>query len=86
MVNKIDEADCKITFVLALKDEESYYLDPIEYSKTVKILNIINDKNIDNINILEGNEAVTLYGTYGKCGVIVLFSKNRKLKKTISNL
>mgnify|MGYP003120219503 FL=1 len=77
--------ECKIVFVLALK-KDGYLLDLIEYPKTNRILELISEKNIDRISILKGNNAIALYGTNARCGVVVMSSDSRKFKRKIKNV
>lgn len=77
--------ECKIVFVLGFK-KNAYWLDPIEYPKTNNILELVTEKNIEKITVLKGNIASTLYGTYGRCGVIVMNSDSKKLKREVKKL
>ncbi len=79
------DCECKVVFVLGFK-KEAYLLDPIEYPKTNKRLELITNKNIDKITVLKGNVASALYGTNGSCGVVVMYSDNRKFKRKIKNV
>jgi hypothetical protein len=42
-------------------------------------------ETIDSIEIVTGNKAISDYGTFAKCGVVILDS-NRKLKKEIRKI
>ena len=77
--------ECKILFVLNFK-RTGYLLDVSEYPKTVKRLDLINSKNINKIKVIKGIAASTLYGIDGRCGVVVLFSDDRKFKRKIKNV
>lgn len=77
--------ECKIVFVLGFK-KSAYLLEPIEYPKTNKILELITEKNIDKITVLKGDIATALYGTNGRCGVIVMYSDSLKFKRKIKNV
>jgi len=77
--------ECKIVFVLGLK-KSAYLLEPIEYPKTNKILELITEKNIDKITVLKGDIASALYGTNGRCGVLVMYSDSRKFKRKVKNV
>ncbi|NQY28982.1 MAG: hypothetical protein HRT69_05865 [Flavobacteriaceae bacterium] len=83
-LKKID-CECKIVFVLYFK-KGGHLLDPIEHPKTNEILKLITEKNIDNIRILEGYDGTALYGSKGKCGVVLMHSNSRKLKRKIKNV
>ena len=77
--------ECKILFVLHVKNKW-YVLNPNKYTKTNKILQLVNDKNIDKITIYKGVKAEALFGRDAHCGVIVMQSDNRKLKKQIRQI
>ena len=77
--------ECKIIFVLTLK-KDGYLLDPIEYPKTNRILELVDEKNIDKINILKGINALVLYGANARCGVVIMSSESRKFKRRIKNV
>ncbi len=69
-------------FKLIVKSDE-YLLDYSEYEYTQKILDLINESNVDKITIYKNDMAGILFGERGKCGVIILYSNKRKLKKKI---
>lgn len=77
--------DCKILFVLSTKKNNFIPLD-IKHSNTSDILKLIKSKNIDQITILDQGKNTAIYGTKGKCGVVILSSKNTKLQKRIKTL
>ena len=77
--------ECKIVFVLGFK-KSAYLLEPIEYPKTNKILELVTEKNIDKITVLKGDIASALYGTNGRCGVLVMYSDSRKFKRKVKNV
>ncbi len=79
------DCQCKILFVLSFK-KFGYILNPLEYPKTTKILDLLNEKNIEEIKIYQGTDASRNFGTNASCGVVVLNSKNRKLKRKIKNV
>ena len=79
------DCECKIVFVLGFK-KVAYLLDPIEYPKTSKRLELVTDKNIDKITVLKGEVATAMYGTNGRCGVVVMHSDSRKFKRKIKNV
>jgi hypothetical protein len=79
------ECQCKILFILSFK-KFGYILNPLEYPKTSEILELINDKNIDEIKVYKGDDGARDFGTKGRCGVVVLNSKNRKLKRKVKNV
>jgi len=77
--------ECKIVFVLYFK-KDGYILDPIEYPKTNKILELVTEQNIDEITILKGENGSALYGTKARCGVVLMHSNSRKFKRKIKNV
>ncbi len=93
IVIKVDEGEdvfdgikkgtkCKIIFVLTQKNS-TRLIDLNQYPKNSIILNYFNSISIDSIEIIEGDKAVSVFGTSATCGVVVLKSNNRKLKRTI---
>lgn len=77
--------ECKIIFILSFK-KASYLLDPIEYPKTNRILKLVEEYNIDEINVLKGIDALVLYGITARCGVVIMSSDSRKFKRRIKNV
>ena len=77
--------ECKIMFKLIIKSDE-YLLDYSEFEHTDKIMNLINESNVDKITIWKNDMALTLFGERAKCGGIILYSDNRKLKRGIENV
>ncbi|MEW7292852.1 hypothetical protein [Aquimarina sp. 2304DJ70-9] len=77
--------ECKIVFVLGLK-KNAYLLDPTEYPKTNRILELVTDKNVDKVTVLKGTNASALYGTNGRCGVVIMYSDSRKFKRKVKNV
>ncbi|MGL3002123.1 hypothetical protein [Flavobacterium sp. RSSB_23] len=76
------QSKCKILFVLTQK-KVGYLLDLNEYPKYSIILKYLTDKTINSIEILKGGKATSLYGSRAICGVIVLKSDDKKLRKLI---
>lgn len=78
--------ECKIMFILSLKGD-IYVLDQNENPKTNKISQLVTSKNIDRVRVLKkGDAALALYGEYGKCGVVILYSDNRRLYRKVKNI
>jgi hypothetical protein len=77
--------ECKIMFKLIVKSDE-YLLDYFEFEYTEKILNLINISNIEKITVFKNNMASILFGQRAKCGGIILYSDNQKLKEKIKNV
>ncbi|RAR48635.1 hypothetical protein [Flavobacterium lacus] len=73
---------CKIIFVLTQKNSIRL-LDLNQYPKNTIIINYFNSISIDSIEIIEGDKALSLFGTSATCGVVVLKSNNGKLKRAI---
>lgn len=93
IVIKVDEGEdvsdaikkgtkCKIIFALTQKNS-TRLLDLNQYPKNSIILNYFNSISIDSIEIIEGDKAVSVFGSSATCGVVVLKSKNRDLKRLI---
>jgi hypothetical protein len=77
--------ECKIMFKLIVRSNE-YILDYPEFENTPKILDLLNESIIDKITVFKNDVARTVFGERGKCGVIILFSNNGKLKRKIKKL
>ncbi|MFD0991031.1 hypothetical protein ACFQ1R_13060 [Mariniflexile jejuense] len=77
--------ECKIMYQLMVKSDK-YLLDYSEFEHTDKILNLINNSNIEKITVYKNDLAPILFGQRAKCGGIILYSDNRKLKKKIKNV
>ena len=60
-------------------------LDLNRYPNYSFLLNYLTTETIDSIEIVTGNKAISDYGTFAKCGVVILDS-NRKLKKEIRKI
>jgi len=76
---------CKIVFRLGIEGN-FYSLDSQWNSNIDKRLNLLTTKNIDSITVFQGNAATAIYGINGYCGVVVLHSSNRKLKREMKRL
>lgn len=78
--------ECKIMFILSLKGD-MYILDHNENPKTSEILELVMTKNIDGITLVKkGDIALALYGSYGKCGVVILYSDNQRLYRKVKHI
>ncbi|WP_299680616.1 hypothetical protein [uncultured Dokdonia sp.] len=78
--------ECKIMFILSLQGD-LYILDLNESPKTNRVLELINNKNIDGVTVLKkGAIALALYGAYGKCGVVMLYSDSQRLKRKVKSI
>ena len=77
-----NQSRCKILFVLTQK-KIGHILDLNEYPNHSVVLKYLNYKTINSIEILKGEEATSLYGSRAICGVIILKSDDRKLRKLI---
>ena len=73
---------CKIVFVL-IQGKVGHLLDLNQYPNYSVALNYLTGETIDSIEILKGEKATSLYGFRAICGVVIMKSNNRKLKKLI---
>lgn len=76
---------CEIIF-MAIVRGESYVIRFPHITNSNKNLDFLNEKNIDSISVLQGTKAATLYGINGNCGVVILHSSYRELKRKLSKL
>jgi hypothetical protein len=74
--------DCKILFKLSVRGD-FYNLDPIRYLNTVKAVALLSEDFIEKITVLKNYTASAIYGSNGRCGVVILSSNSRKLKRKI---
>jgi hypothetical protein len=51
--------------------------------KIKELVNALTTDNIKELNIAHDNQAIALYGSSGRCGLIMLTAKNKKAKKVI---
>jgi Ca-activated chloride channel family protein len=68
-----------------------YVIDGVSYSyEKLKNENInltnLDSKNIDNVNVLKGLSAASLYGTAGRNGVVVITTKNGNFKSSMTTI
>ena len=77
-----NQSKCKIIFVLSQK-KIGHLLDLNEYQNYSVVLKYLTYKTINSIEILKGEEATSLYGSRAICGVVILKSDDRKLRKLI---
>ncbi|MGK4568143.1 hypothetical protein [Flavobacterium sp. 3HN19-14] len=75
---------CVILFVLDI-DHGAYLLDLNRYPNISKKLNFFSNENIISIDLLEGEKALSLYGSHADCGVVILKTKDKILKKIFKN-
>jgi hypothetical protein len=71
---------CKILFVLNQR-KNMWLIDLNQFPKYSGILKFITIDKIEKINILNKNAGRTVFGYRGECGVIMIKSNNRKLKR-----
>jgi hypothetical protein len=76
------KTNCKIVFVL-LQGNVGHLLDLNQYPNYSVALKYLTEDTIDSVEILKGEKATSLYGSRAICGVVVMKSGNRKLKKLI---
>ena len=83
-----NENNCgvKILFALNYTKKKSVILDLNKNPEYLIIIEKLNDLNIQKIYPIFDESAQALYGIYGKSGVIILISENRKFAKEIKNL
>ncbi len=75
---------CQTLFVIVY--ENKYYkIDLRDNRKLFSIMKFINEKNITEIKILNYPETVVLFGDYGVCGVVTIYS-NKKLGQKLRNV
>jgi hypothetical protein len=79
-INK--QSKCKILFVLTQK-KIGHLLDLNEYPNYSVVLKYLNNETINSIEILKDEKATSLYGSRAICGVVILKSDDRKLRKLI---
>ncbi|NRB84833.1 MAG: hypothetical protein HRU49_13845 [Winogradskyella sp.] len=75
---------CKILFFLKQK-KVLHMLDLNRYPNYSFLLKHLTIETIESIEILTGNNAISDYGTFAQCGVIILNS-NRKLKRVLRKI
>lgn len=75
------QSECKILFLY-----NGVILDYEIYPKKIDIISFFNASNIDLITVIEEDIAMALYGVRGSCGVVVISSANRRLKRKIRRL
>jgi len=61
-------------------------LDLNEYPNYSVILKYLTNETIDSIEIIKGENATSLYGSRAICGVIILKSNDKKLRKMIKKV
>jgi hypothetical protein len=77
------QSRCKIFFVLSQK-KSAHLLDLNKYPNYSVLLKYFTNETINSIEILKGEKATSLYGSYAICGVVIMKSDDRKLRKLIS--
>ncbi|WP_264558921.1 hypothetical protein [Flavobacterium sp. N2270] len=73
----------KILFALNYTKNKSVILDLNKNPEYIFILEKLNEINVNKIYPIFDKGAEALYGIYGKSGVVILTSKNRKFAKEI---
>jgi hypothetical protein len=79
------EKICKTVLVIIFENKE-YKLDLLENPKLNKIMEFINDKNINQVEIME-DPMITFayYGDDALCGVVTMYC-NKKLERKLRNV
>jgi len=80
-----DSCGCKLLFLLELRNK-GYLFDKALNPKFYSFIELLNEDNISKIEVLTGNEALEYLGIRAKCGVIILESANKKLKRNIDKI
>lgn len=78
----IRQSKCKILFVLS-KKKTGQLLDLNKYPNYSVILKYLTSETINSIEILKDEKAMSLYGSRAICGVVILKSDDKKLRKVI---
>jgi hypothetical protein len=82
-----NDCGCRIFFHLNYLKTKALVLNLSENPKIRSIVDILDDSNIDEIIPLFDRKAESLYGTFGKCGAVILKTNDKKLiqliKKTV---
>lgn len=71
---------CKILFVLN-QNERIYLLDLNRFSNHSSVLEYFTSETIEEIQYINKDEALPIYGSSGNCGVVVLKSNDKRLKR-----
>jgi hypothetical protein len=82
IIRQSNQSKCKILFVLSQK-KTGYLLDLNKYPHNYVILKYLTNETINSIEILEDEKAISLYGSRAICGVVILKSDDKKLRKLI---
>jgi len=77
------QSKCKILFVLTQK-KVGHLLDLNKYPNYSDILKYLTNETINSIEILKDGKATSLYGSRAICGVVILKTDDRKLRKLIN--
>lgn len=81
-----NDCGCKIFFHLNYLTTEALVLNLSQNPKIKPILNNLDFSNIDEIIPLFDSRAESLYGTFGKCGAVILKTKDKRLIKLIKKI
>lgn len=73
---------CKILFVLD-NMEAKYLLDLNEFPHFSKVIEDFTSETIEEIQFINKDEALPVYGSTSNCGVIILKSNDKNLKRLI---
>lgn len=79
-INK--KTKCKILFVLNQK-KVGHILDLNRFPNYSIILKYLTIENIKSIEVLENENAISNYGSSASCGVVILNTNDRKLRKLL---
>ena len=86
-VKTLNETECyyKIKFILNVRNS-AYFLDILKYPRQRNIIEFLKESNISEVKTLWGVEAIKIYGSTARYGVVILKSDSRDLKKKIKNV
>lgn len=77
--------ECKILFILDLFGM-NIILDAAQQEEVLLVCREFKVKNIEAITVLKFPQSAALYGSDGLCGVVILKSKSKKLKRRLEEL
>ena len=82
IIRQSNQSKCKILFVLSQK-KTGHLLDLNKYPHYSAVLKYLTNETINSIEILEDEKATSLYGSRAICGVVILKSDDKKLRRLI---
>ena len=76
---------CRIVFLLNCSGDV-YNLNKVWTPNIKAYLDELTPKNIDSIVLFRNDTIKALYGEYGNCGLVLLYSNSKKLKRKLKKL